>query len=526
VCGRCWAAHGGSPGADEIGPEPLLTAPLRYPTGQRAWLTALIRAAWVQDIRVDGRQHLVAIARVLARHANWTTLESWPGWDTIAARTKLSRTTIGRWLLELRLRGWLVVVETGSTPATRPMALIELPDGTVLPGTKGNRTAVYALRTPLSPDEAFRWAADVIAEQAAQQAAQPPAGAAPAHAPETRSDQGKPDCVGDKKGSPTGFLLEEKEPLVGGYARVSGVVDDLGMPPADPWGEQDQRSALRAPLRGEQGSIWASTSPTSGFEMLIAADWLRRTVPVFARVTRKAVRAVCRPFWRAGWSNLDIVHAMDHLPAAFGPAAGTPIGRGPADGLDPASAWWWIRTRLDAWRTADDRVRTGFYQVKGRQAAMRRAVAAAHGRAAAKLLREEDLTVDTELVSQRLAQRIVEFGRRVAAELRPPTPRPAPPAEPTSSEQTRAAAAERRRRDAELAEQRQRAAAEHHQAVREQYREQMAAARAALAERTGGRGVSIAPPAPGEQLTREQIHERARQLAAGYRRNRRLGGPQ
>jgi hypothetical protein len=39
-------------------------------------------------------------------------------------------------------------------------------------------------------------------------------------------------------------------------------------------------------------------------------------------LTRKAVRALCRTFWAAGWSNLDIVHAMDHLPAAFGARAG------------------------------------------------------------------------------------------------------------------------------------------------------------------------------------------------------------
>ena len=63
--------------------------------------------------------------------------------------------------------------------------------------------------------------------------------------------------------------------------------------------------------------------------MLIAAGWLRTRLPVFAQLTRKAARAVCRTFWVAGWSNLDIVHALDHLPAAFGARAGTPIGRRP-----------------------------------------------------------------------------------------------------------------------------------------------------------------------------------------------------
>jgi hypothetical protein len=79
VCGPCWAAHGGKPTAAEIGPEPAETAPLRYPSGQRHWTSALRCADWVQDIRVDGQRNLLDICKVLARHANWSTLESWPG---------------------------------------------------------------------------------------------------------------------------------------------------------------------------------------------------------------------------------------------------------------------------------------------------------------------------------------------------------------------------------------------------------------------------------------------------------------
>jgi hypothetical protein len=90
-------------------------------------------------------------------------------------------------------------------------------------------------------------------------------------------------------------------------------------------------------------------------------------------LTRKAVRALCRPFWAAGWSNLDIVHAMDHLPAAVGARAGTLIGRGPGEHLDPVQAWWWVRTRLDAWRDADGQVRCGYYQTRGCRRAMRAA---------------------------------------------------------------------------------------------------------------------------------------------------------
>jgi len=39
------------------------------------------------------------------------------------AKTGLGETTIQRWVQELKLRGWIVVLETGSTPLTTPMAL-------------------------------------------------------------------------------------------------------------------------------------------------------------------------------------------------------------------------------------------------------------------------------------------------------------------------------------------------------------------------------------------------------------------
>jgi hypothetical protein len=62
--------------------------------------------------------------------------------------------------------------------------------------------------------------------------------------------------------------------------------------------------------------------PVSGFEMLAAADWLRRELPVFARCSRKLIRHLCGPYWRAGWCNRDIVHAMDHRPSVFSQPTG------------------------------------------------------------------------------------------------------------------------------------------------------------------------------------------------------------
>ena len=73
-------------------------------------------------------------------------------------------------------------------------------------------------------------------------------------------------------------------------------------------------TALRADSEVSSRPDWALTVPTSGFAMLIAADWLRRRLPVFASCSRKLVRHLCKPYGAAGWTNRDIVHAMDHRP--------------------------------------------------------------------------------------------------------------------------------------------------------------------------------------------------------------------
>jgi hypothetical protein len=546
VCGPCWAAHGGKPAAGEIGPEPVETAPLRYPSGQRHWLSALKRAEWVEDIRVDGRENLLAIAKHVALAADWTTLESWPGWDRLMAKSGVSETSVQRWVQELKLRGWIVVVETGSTPLTRPMALT-LPDGTAISREDGNRRAVYALRIPLSPDEALRWAAESIAAQAAREAeaeaeadntprqchptgtgahhtsgttdvpflnpVNPDDAAADNTEPETPAEQDKPPSPGDKKGWPTSSLSFKKENWGSTYARESTVVDNLGTPVTDPPGKSDQRRALRAPSQNEEGADWAATVPTTAFQMLVAADWLRRRLPIFTRLTRKAVRAACREFWAAGWSNLDIIHATDHLPSSFGPRAGTPSG--PPDELGHRGAWWWITHRLAAWRDANGQVKPGYYHNRGRRKAMRDAVAERHGRASLTVLGDPDLAHDPTLTPEK----ITAFGRRVAEHLRPASavdqPRPTRrPAAACSSPHTRAAAADAMH--TALAEHRQ--AEQARAALHARYRHQLAVARAELAARTRPNPATPTPvPAEWEALTPDQRYERARQRAAAER---------
>lgn len=420
-----------------MGPAPTVTVVSWDPQDQRHWLSALRRQDWVRDIRADGRANLLTVARLVALHAGWETLESRPTWARLVARSGLSERTVARWLQELRVRGWLAHLEHGSTPAHRPMVLAHL---------VGNRAAVYGLRIPLSPEEALHRAAEQLVTRLADDLAEHATEAAPDHLPASASptsgagdrtdldsstmgpppasystppaasDQPQPGAPGDTNGTPSWFFSPKTSSEVGGFSRASNVVNNLWTTPTDRGKPKNQRTALRAGSEANGELDWALTVPTSGFAMLVAADWLRRRLPVFASCSRKLLRHLCKPYWRAGWCNRDIVHAMDHRPGLFGQTTGVLISP-----QRIAAPKVFIASRLSAWRTPERVILPGHWTSRVTDAAATKAtralVAAHHGRAGAALLRpgEHALT----------AQRITEHGRTTR-----------PPASPT----TRAAA--------------------------------------------------------------------------------------
>ncbi len=136
--------------------------------------------------------------------------------------------------------------------------------------------------------------------------------------------------------------------------------------------------------------------------MLIAADWLRRRLPVFAQCSRKLVRHLCKPYWQAGWTGRDIIHAMDHRPGLFHQTTGVLIC--PERIAAPQA---FIRSRLAAWRTPTGVILPGHWISLLTDAAAtktaRRLVAAHHGRAGAALLRPGERALT--------AQRITEHGQ-------------------------------------------------------------------------------------------------------------------
>ncbi len=402
VCGPCWAAHGGSPAAGEIGPEPVETVTSFDPAGQGQWLRALRRQDWVQTARVDARRNVMAVARLVALYAQWDTLESRPTWARLIARSGLSERTVARWLQELRVRGWLAHLEHGSTPNTRPIALAAL---------EGNRAALYGLRIPLTPQEALTQAAEQLAvalarmldEVPAQAPATPPAACEPA------AEQPEPAGVGDKNGSLPYPVKDSLLRRVHGFTRASTTVDNSNRQRAT---EQTNsgRTALRAGSEQSGRPDLSVMVPVGGYQMLACADWLRHRLPIFARCSRKLVRHLCKPYWRAGWCGRDILHALDHRPSVFSQATGVLLC--PEHVISPTQ---FIRSRLAAWRTPDGAIVPGYWAAKVADAAetkaARQRILERHGHAGAALLRGGETTLS--------AERIAEHGRNV----RPPTRR-------------------------------------------------------------------------------------------------------
>jgi len=499
VCGPCWAAHGGSPDASEIGPTPLETVPSCDPRDQQHWVRALRRQGWVEDIRQDGRRNLLLVATLVALYASWETLESRPTWAKLAERSRLDQRSVARWLQELRVRGWLVLIERGSTPATRPMVLVHL--------VEGNRAAVYGLRIPLTPEEALHGAGEQLVrrlaeeldhaaqqhttEPAASAAAPGPADTAPPacpvppttstastdpetgdpmddtararqrardranqylstdaapivfapadRIPDQPSDQARSSAPGEQNVSPSWSFKDLPNSYVSGFSRARPRVDNSCTSAADSLGDKGKRSALRA-VGLDEGKLsdWSVRVPTSEYQMLVAADWLRHRHPIFARLSRFAVRAACRPHWRARWANRDVLHAMDHRPGVFDQPPGTLIS--PDRVVSPNQ---FIRSRLRAWRTGDDAILPGYWSARvadvAAARAARRQVADRHGRAGARLLRAGETTLS--------ADRIADAGRAA----RPPAAPEIRAAALATAADATATAAGRREQDAHAA---------------------------------------------------------------------------
>jgi hypothetical protein len=261
--------------------------------GQLAWMGELRARQQVQDLRSDARRNLFAIAQLLANWASWTSLASAPGWDTLREATGLGRATVARWLAWLRHQGLLVIVEPGSTPQFRPMALADL---------DGNRRAVYALTVPMA-------VADCASHDSVAGADEPSLTSV--------------DATSTGSETPTASRRDASS--------------------GNQWLSQLTRA--RANVQASPGLLWITALETQR-DRLLAAEEMRGRSGVFRRRSARLWRHVLRPWFEAGWTASDIFWHIDHLPDHLGGGQHPYAFRDDARDLRNPIGWVLFRLRL------------------------------------------------------------------------------------------------------------------------------------------------------------------------------------
>ena len=276
---------------------------------QHRWLDQVQDWIALTGPRADAARNVYALAMVLAAHANYRTGLTRPTWDRLRARTSLSRSTVANWLAELQKAGLVELVERGTTPQFSPAILTGPNDR--------NRAAVYRLVIIPEPDDPHLSRTptgsgfDLVSSIPAP--AQPRADQdhrAQDHRAGGRrgSSQPRPECRGGGK------RAEEK--------RAARSADH---PPSP-------RRSVQAPRRA-----------LGRYSRIQHAERLPAAVPALRGLSAAHIASVIRPYLDAGWTDLSLIHAIDHDPDGTQHWQTAPV-RSPAG---------WLAWRLGRWRRAD-----------------------------------------------------------------------------------------------------------------------------------------------------------------------------
>ncbi|RKS80643.1 hypothetical protein CLV35_0232 [Motilibacter peucedani] len=311
----------------QVGPAAALPRGSVRAKGQAAWVAAVAAHPDTALLRADAHTNLRSIAATLARYADWNELTSRPTWARLAALAGVSERTVARWTAWLRQRGLLGVVETGSTPATRPMALRDV---------EGNRAALYLLCHPVSLGSAARH------PQASDPRLSEPTLVAPV----------------DESGMPSGPAPQEmrqngRAGAVLSQAPLRGVAMTTRPtnPAEPPAGSEDPVSTPGATQEAKSArtTAWGRHTPArTRRDMLALVDRLQAEGPVYRAVgSPRRLRHLLRPWLNAGWTIAGLEWAIDHKPD------GEPwryAWRSVDELRNPAG---WLRHRLRRWTTED-----------------------------------------------------------------------------------------------------------------------------------------------------------------------------
>ena len=313
--------------------EATLPPGVRRACSQVGWLADVADTEAFALLRADAQDHVLAVAHVVALHADWQTYTSRPTWPVLTERTGLSRRTVARHLAWLREHQLLVWVERGTTAELSPGVLQCGPDGE----RPGNIATVYLLVAPVRVrlvavahpedyDVEHIHAGPVDAVEAAAWRAQDHP------APEVSHELSQPGSV-DTSDTPTPSVGGKEPPT---RARLSpsgaGLRPALTTPP--PMRRVPNSKAPDAPR-------WALTATPAGKkERRAAAMIMQEALPVLQRISAEHLAHLCREYFLAGWTPRDVLTALGRRPD------GTAWSHEDAVRHVPG----WFRYRLAPWR--------------------------------------------------------------------------------------------------------------------------------------------------------------------------------
>ena len=263
---------------------------------QRGYLRAVVTDPVIASLRADRRRVVLELARILARHADWRTMTAWRPRERACAEIGSSRdpskplsiSAYKRARQVLEERGFLGLVAQGWTSSLRAGAL---DDGT---GT----SAVFVLTIPRRKQR-------------------------------LRSDREPSRVNGPLTGS-------RREPGIAPRAREAS--PEIKSEDPEVKGEK-ARAPRGQPVLPPAGVAPLAAVPENRTEALAAAQVMQERARLLRRISAEHLRHLARPFFAAGWSPRDLLHAIDHEPG----------GRQHAYTSGVRSPAGWIRSRLAAW---------------------------------------------------------------------------------------------------------------------------------------------------------------------------------
>ncbi|MFB4284811.1 hypothetical protein ACBJ59_56755 [Nonomuraea sp. MTCD27] len=226
---------------------------MRRTPSQQAFLRAVKEHPDALALKCHAYRNLTEVAGKLADWADWTTLTTRPTEQRIAGDLDLALSTVKRWIRWLRERGFLGVVEEGTTNRYRRGNQCGLTDDGL-----GNRAAVWVLCVP---------------------------------APEL-DDR---DMRTDKTTTEPPSLTLSKRVKEG------------------PTHAREERSPTRRRNRISTTNETAATPGTRKHALQIAHK-IYDTSTTLRRLSPWYIRHLTRVFVAAGWTAADVLHALDHQP--------------------------------------------------------------------------------------------------------------------------------------------------------------------------------------------------------------------